>query len=70
MVFLRSLSRSLQRPAASVLAARPGISRSSGPSQIRMLTATANRQGKVLMCLYDVSIPRNRETLGEAKQVL
>jgi hypothetical protein len=56
MVFLRSLSRQVPRPATSLLTGRAFLPRTSGFSGIRTLTATANRQGKVLMVLYDVSV--------------
>lgn len=62
MVFARSLPRQLQRPAASLLAAPARPWRPSGLQQapvfsgVRTLTATAGRQGKVLMVLYDVSL--------------
>lgn len=57
MVFIaRSVSR-LARPASSLL--RPSIApprvASKLPFGARTLTATANRQGKVLLVLYDVS---------------
>lgn len=65
MVLLRSLSRPLQRSAASFLSGHTGVQCNPaaclrpqhGVSSIlgtRTLTATANRQGKVLMVLYDV----------------
>lgn len=63
MVFARSISRQLQRPAASLLATparqwrAPVLQRSPVFSGIRTLTASAARQGKVLMVLYDVSLP-------------
>lgn len=63
MVFARSFTAQLRRPAASLLSGR--VNRAAGPcwqaaspfAQARTLTATANRQVKVLMCLYDVSLP-------------
>ena len=61
MVFLRSVSRQLSRPASSLLsastrtapAARASFLRQSGG--VRTLTATSNLQGKVLLVLYDGS---------------
>jgi hypothetical protein len=57
MVFARSLSRQLRRPATSLLAAPARPWRAPQPvfSGIRTLTSTATRQGKVLMVLYEVS---------------
>lgn len=60
MVFARSIPRTFQRPAASLLAtpARqwgPVLHRTPIFSGVRTLTASATRQGKVLMVLYDVS---------------
>lgn len=63
MVFIRSLSRQLRRPALSLpfsqgvlrpVASRPSAFGASVPS-VRPLTASANLQGKVLLVLYDVS---------------
>ena len=62
MVFARSAARSLGRP-ASLLAgqASPHFARRAPPAFVnstfakRTLTATAARQGKVLLVLYDVS---------------
>ena len=63
MVFLRTSVSRLARPAASsLLSARTAAPRFNASSILkqaggaRTLTATANRQGKVLMVLYDVSI--------------
>jgi formate dehydrogenase len=59
MVLSRSLYRQFQRPAASLFASRPLRARAAPApvfSGIRTLTATAARQGKVLLVLYDVSI--------------
>ncbi|KAH1615312.1 hypothetical protein KXX31_002728 [Aspergillus fumigatus] len=64
MVFIRSLSRHLRRPATSFLSTKGTLSpTSSSPfraaslggsiSGARTLTASANLQGKVLMVLYD-----------------
>ena len=60
MVFARSIPRTFQRPAASLLATSrqwraPALQRTSVSSGVRTLTASATRQGKVLMVLYDVS---------------
>lgn len=57
MVFIRSLSRQLRRPFLSGLKATPfaRVSPLGSISGARMLTATANLQGKVLLVLYDVS---------------
>jgi formate dehydrogenase len=65
MVFIRSLSRQLRRPATQFISAgsKPALATSSfarAPvsgafSHARMLTASANLQGKVLLVLYDVS---------------
>lgn len=61
MVFARSIPRTFQRPAASLLATparqwrAPVLQRTSVFSGVRTLTASATRQGKVLMVLYDVS---------------
>lgn len=62
MVFARSAARSLERPAASLLAgqATPHFARRAPQAfpgstfAKRTLTATAARQGKVLLVLYDV----------------
>lgn len=70
MVFIRSLSRQLRRPATSFLSTKGTFSPpSSSPfravslggsiSGARTLTASANLQGKVLMVLYDVSARDN-----------
>lgn len=60
MVFTRPLSRAFQRPAASLLAtpSRQWRAPALQPvfSGVRTLTASAVRQGKVLMVLYDVSL--------------
>ncbi|RAH80269.1 formate dehydrogenase [Aspergillus japonicus CBS 114.51] len=64
MVFMRSFSRQLRRPAASLLSSRgPLASAGSSPLRTsplansitgaRTLTASANLQGKILMVLYD-----------------
>ena len=58
MVFIRSISSQLRRPASSLLSSsgfsfRPGIRPGSLPGA-RTLTASASRQGKVLMVLYEV----------------
>jgi formate dehydrogenase len=70
MVFIRSLSRPLRRPATSFLSTK-GTFSSPGSSPFRAaplggsisgartLTASANLQGKVLMVLYDVSTRNN-----------
>lgn len=68
MVFIRSISRQLRRPATQFLAANGPLKPAVTPnpfarvsplsgafSNARTLTATANRQGKVLLVLYDVS---------------
>lgn len=68
MVFIRSLSRRLRRPATQFLAASGPLKPVLAPSPFaraspvagafsnaRTLTATANNQGKVLLILYDVS---------------
>lgn len=63
MVFIRSLSRQLRRPATQLLGSKPTLSACSfarAPvagvfSNARTLTASANLQGKVLLVLYDVS---------------
>jgi len=65
MVFIRSLSRQLRRPATQLLAAgaKPVLANGSfarapvsgAVSHARTLTASANLQGKVLLVLYDVS---------------
>lgn len=48
MVFIRSAARHLRRPASSLLKG-PSV---AAPIGARTLTASASRQGKVLMCLY------------------
>ncbi|KAH8689667.1 NAD-dependent formate dehydrogenase AciA/Fdh [Talaromyces proteolyticus] len=57
MVLSRSICRQLQRPAASLFSPRPlratGLRQTPIYSGIRTLTATATRQGKVLLVLYD-----------------
>lgn len=55
MVFARSIPRTFQRPAASLLATPARQWRAPVFSGVRTLTASATRQGKVLMVLYDVS---------------
>lgn len=58
MVFARSIPRTFQRPAASLFARQwraPVLQRTPVFSGVRTLTASATRQGKVLMVLYDVS---------------
>lgn len=65
MVFIRSLSRQLRRPATQFLSAGPLKPTTSGSfprapvagafANARTLTASANLQGKVLLVLYDVS---------------
>lgn len=63
MVFIRSLSRQLRRPATQLLGSKPTLANSSFArtpvagafSNARTLTASANLQGKVLLVLYDVS---------------
>lgn len=65
MVFTRSLSRLLRRPAAQFISgplkpAAPTGSFARTPiagsfSNARTLTASTNLQGKVLLVLYDVS---------------
>lgn len=65
MVFIRSLSRQLRRPATQFLSTGPLKPATTGSfprapaagafGYARMLTATANLQGKVLLILYDVS---------------
>ena len=60
MVFLRSASR-LARPASLLASSRTPASTSRAslfrPSgAVRTLTSTNNLQGKVLLCLYDVSV--------------
>lgn len=66
MVFARVAARSFARPASSLLAgqASPHFARRAPPIFTgassfakRTLTATAARQGKVLLVLYDVSEP-------------
>ena len=58
MVFARSATRSLNRPISSLLAGQ-ATRRTATPSIAgqakRTLTASAARQGKVLLVLYDVS---------------
>ncbi len=62
MVFARTAARSLGRPVSSLLAgqASPHFARRAPPAFAgstfakRTLTATAARQGKVLLVLYDV----------------
>ena len=64
MVFIRSLSSQLRRPAANFISGslRPASSSfiktplAGSFSNARTLTASANLQGKVLLVLYDVSI--------------
>lgn len=58
MVFIRSLTRQLRRPASSVLSGSAFAPKpvSGAFSHARTLTATAMNQGKVLMVLYDVSL--------------
>ena len=64
MVFIRSVSRQLRRPASSLLSSagsscRPTAFRASplaGLPATRTLTASASQQGKVLMVLYEVSL--------------
>jgi hypothetical protein len=61
MVFARSAVRSLHRPASSLLAGQASFARrAAAPSYAafakRTLTASAARQGKVLLVLYDVSL--------------
>lgn len=55
MVFARS-AINLARPASSLFAQR-AVPRTafSKVGGVRTLTATASQQGKVLLCLYDVS---------------
>ncbi|KAL4801703.1 hypothetical protein BDV18DRAFT_148597 [Aspergillus unguis] len=63
MVLIRSFSRQMRRPLSSLLSnasSRPALGSRFGaaaqaghPSGARMLTASANLQGKVLMVLYD-----------------
>ncbi|KAL3457848.1 hypothetical protein BJX64DRAFT_268147 [Aspergillus heterothallicus] len=59
MVLFRSLSRQLRRPVSSLLSSNPSTTRraaalgNNGFPGARMLTASANLQGKVLMVLYD-----------------
>lgn len=66
MVFIRSLSRQLRRPATQFLSAgslKPTTTGSFPRAPVaggafanaRTLTASANLQGKVLLVLYDVS---------------
>ena len=52
MVFVRSLSSQLRRPASSFLSTA-----AKGPSPIgaRAFSASTRAQSKVLLCLYDVS---------------
>ena len=55
MVFARS-AISLARPAGSLFAQRAAPSSAfSKIGAVRTLTASSSRQGKVLLCLYDVS---------------
>jgi len=56
MVFARSAAR-FARPASSLLSQRvvPRTSAFSKIGGVRTLTASSSRQGKVLLCLYDVS---------------
>lgn len=77
MVFARSLARpasSLVAGAASPHLARRTIPTASafGTSFSRSLTATASRQGKVLLVLYDVSlahVPSKRDRANLFKRV-
>jgi formate dehydrogenase len=56
MVFARS-AINLARPAGSLFAQRAApTSAFSKIGGVRTLTASSSRQGKVLLCLYDVSI--------------
>lgn len=62
MVFIRSLSRQLRRPATQLLSgafkptATNNFARPTGAfANARTLTASASFQGKVLLVLYDVS---------------
>jgi formate dehydrogenase len=56
MVFARS-AINLARPAGSLFAQRAAPSSAfSKIGAVRTLTASSSRQGKVLLCLYDVSI--------------
>lgn len=66
MVFMRSFSRQLRRPATSLLSTKGAFApAASSPFRAaplansiagaRTLTASANLQGKILMVLYDVS---------------
>ena len=62
MVFARSLARpasSLLSGAASPHFTRRAIPKAFGTNFSRSLTATASRQGKVLLVLYDVSFEMN-----------
>lgn len=67
MVFIRSLSRQLRRPASQLLsgASKPTLAtnffaRPTGAfANARTLTASASLQGKVLLVLYDVSSSLN-----------
>lgn len=65
MVFARS-AINLARPAGSLFTQR--VASRTATSQIggvRTLTASSSRQGKVLLCLYDVSIfPTNHSLLS------
>jgi hypothetical protein len=60
MVFARSATRSLHRPISSLLAGQAATARRTATPSVagfakRTLTASAARQGKVLLVLYDVS---------------
>jgi len=62
------IARTLARPARSLLAraasphiARPVVPQAFGTNFYRSLTATASRQGKVLLVLYDVRYSKYRK---------
>jgi formate dehydrogenase len=72
MVFARTFSRQLSKPATSLLsgAATPQFARAAAPTRFgatfrRTLTASSSRQGKVLLVLYDVSSEPQRETAAK-----
>jgi hypothetical protein len=71
MVFARTFSRQLSKPATSLSgAATPQFARAAAPTRFgatfrRTLTASSSRQGKVLLVLYDVSSEPQRETAAK-----
>jgi hypothetical protein len=69
MVFARS-AINLARPAGSLFTQR--VASRTATSQIggvRTLTASSSRQGKVLLCLYDVSILTIHQPMYSFKQI-